>query len=243
MWFSVLVLAMAVNFEPTRPTLVPLMLARPRPIAQLAALFFGSFGMGLVAGLLVLFVFHQTPLGTDRTNGAKIQVAIGVTALVVAALTASNIPWHSLRPAFLTSRPVDGAGDGSPGEQRPLDKVAERARAVLRKGNSPWLSFALGLGIGLPSVDYLAVLVVIGASGNSPTTQVVALLMFLLLGNIFVAIPLASYLMAPDSTRRWIDTFQVWIRARNRRQIAGVVAAVGVIQILLGATALWPPGA
>lgn len=239
MWASVLVLAMAVNFEPTRPTLVPLMLARPRPIAQLTALFVGSFGMGLAAGLLVLFVFHQTPLGTDRTNGAKIQIAIGVTALIVAALTASNIPWHALRPAFLTTG-SGGADDGSPAEQTPMDKVAERARAVLRKGNSPWLSCLLGLGIGLPSVDYLAVLIVIGASGAPPATQVAALLMFLLLGNIFVAIPLAAYLASPDKTRQWIDRFQVWIRARNRRQIAAVVAAVGVIQILLGATALWP---
>lgn len=218
-----MVLATAVNFEPTRPTLVPLMLARPRPIVQLVALYLGIFTTGMVAGLLVLFVFHRTPLGTDPVNGGRIQIAIGLFALMIAALTASN----------LLRRKRESRAD------RPVEKVAEHARNLLRKGNSAWVSFLLGLGIGLPSVDYLAVLVVIGASGSSPLTQVIGLLVFLLLGNAFIAIPLTAYLLAPYRTSRRIALCQSWIRDRTRRQIAAVLVAVGVIQILLGASTLW----
>ena len=229
MWTTVLVLAIAVNFEPSRPTLVPLMLARPRPIVQLTALYLGIFTTGMVAGLLVLFVFHRTPLGTDPVNGGRVQIAIGLFALLIAALTASNL---------LRRRRDAPAADGDP-TQRPVEKVAENARNVLRKGNSAWVSFLLGLGIGLPSVDYLAVLVVIGASGSSPLSQIIALLVFLVLGNSFIAIPLAAYVLAPHRTNRRMALCQIWIRNRTRRQIAAVLVAVGLIQILLGASTLW----
>ena len=222
-------LAIAVNFEPSRPTLVPLMLARPRPIVQLTALYLGIFTTGMVAGLLVLFVFHRTPLGTDPVNGGRVQIAIGLFALLIAALTASNL---------LRRRRDAPAADGDP-TQRPVEKVAEHARNVLRKGNSAWVSFLLGLGIGLPSVDYLAVLVVIGASGSSPLSQIIALLVFLVLGNSFIAIPLAAYVLAPHRTNRRMALCQIWIRNRTRRQIAAVLVAVGLIQILLGASTLW----
>ena len=229
MWTTVLVLAIAVTFEPSRPTLVPLMLARPRPIVQLTALYLGIFTTGMVAGLLVLFVFHRTPLGTDPVNGGRVQIAIGLFALLIAALTASNL---------LRRRRDAPAADGDP-TQRPVEKVAEHARNVLRKGNSAWVSFLLGLGIGLPSVDYLAVLVVIGASGSSPLSQIIALLVFLVLGNSFIAIPLAAYVLAPHRTNRRMALCQIWIRNRTRRQIAAVLVAVGLIQILLGASTLW----
>ena len=101
------------------------------------------------------------------------------------------------------------------------------------------MSFLLGLGIGLPSVDYLAVLVVIGASGSSPLSQIIALLVFLVLGNSFIAIPLAAYVLAPHRTNRRMALCQIWIRNRTRRQIAAVLVAVGLIQILLGASTLW----
>jgi len=230
MWTTVVVLATAVNFEPSRPTLVPLMLSRPRPIVQLTALYLGIFTTGMVAGLLVLFVFHRTPLGTDPANGGRVQIAIGLFALLIAALTASNL---------LRRRVKTGADQTPRPDSRPVEKVAEHARNVLRKGNSAWVSFLLGLGIGLPSVDYLAVLVVIGASGTSPLTQVAALLVFLLLGNSFIAIPLAAYVLSPQRTNRWMALCQIWIRNRTRRQIAAVLVAVGVIQIVLGASTLW----
>lgn len=238
MWTTVLILALAVNFEPTRPTLVPLMLARPRPILQLVALFIGSFGTGLIAGILVLFVFHQTPLGTDKTNGAKAQIAIGIFALLLAALAASNISWRRSRRDTLVDVPPGAGGEAVEPEQRPMEKIAERARAILRKGNSPILSCVLGMGIGLPSVDYLAVLVVIGASGATPAVQSAALLAFLLLGNVFIVIPLVTFIAAPEQTRVWIDRFQTWIRRRSRREFAAVIFVVGVIQIVLGLSRL-----
>ena len=68
MWTTVLVLAIAVNFEPTRIGLVPLMLVRPRPLLQLFAFLCGCLAMTLSIGLLVLFVSTEVPWhGQDST--------------------------------------------------------------------------------------------------------------------------------------------------------------------------------
>ncbi|MFM9035017.1 MAG: GAP family protein [Mycobacterium sp.] len=230
MWTSVLVLSAAVNFEPARPTAVTLMLTRPRPIAQLVALFLGCFLTGLIAGLLVLFVFHQTPLGADRANGARAQIIIGAVTVIAAGLAAWNRPWR---------KPDAEPSTTESGQTRAMDKFAERGRALLRKGRSPWLAFVLGMSLGLPSVDYLAVIIVIGSSGASPLEQVAALLTFLLLGNVFVVIPLVSFMVSPTRTGTQIQRFQGWIMSRTRQQVAAVVAVVGVIQILLGSATLW----
>ncbi|MCW1958800.1 MAG: GAP family protein [Mycobacterium sp.] len=227
MWITVLVLALAMNFEPSRPVWVPLMLVRPRPILQLVALFLGSFLSGLALGLLVLFVFHQTPFGNNTTNAALMQIGVGLFSLVIAAFLASNISMPRRRA--LNSDPADEQGTPSA-----IDKMSDRARKVLRRGNSPWLSAAIGVGIGAPSLEYVAALVVIAGSGASKPTEIAALLVFLLLGNLLIVVPLLTYLFAPTKTRGWIERFHNWLRTRGRREFATIVAALGLVQLIIG---------
>ena len=105
MWISVLILAIAMSFEPSRPVWVPLMLSRPRPILQLFAFGCGSFLSSLIAGLLVLFVFHNSPFSGGESNGATIQIAVGAFGLLIAAVMASNLSLARIRrPSVRTSR-------------------------------------------------------------------------------------------------------------------------------------------
>lgn len=224
MWIVVLVLALAISLEPVRPTLVPFMLARPRPKTQLVAFFAGNFVSGLLAGLLMIFVFHHAPFIGNGADGAKVQIGVGVVALVIAAVMATNVSWPRR-----TSR-----ADGEKPERRALDRAADQWRAFLRKSSSPWLAGILGLGTGLPSVDYIGALVVIISSGASPLAQVGALVMFLVVGNAIVVIPIITLVAAPDRTQAWIARFQTWVRRRNRRQFAAIIAVVGILQVLIG---------
>lgn len=227
MWITVLVLALAMNFEPSRPVWVPLMLVRPRPILQLVALFLGSFLSGLALGLLVLFVFHQTPFGNNTTNAALMQIGVGLFSLVIAAFLASNI-------SMPRRRALDSDATDEQGTPSAIDKMSDRARKVLRRGNSPWLSAAIGVGIGAPSLEYVAALVVIAGSGASKPTEIAALLVFLLLGNLLIVVPLLTYLFAPTKTRGWIERFHNWLRTRGRREFATIVAALGLVQLIIG---------
>ena len=234
MWITVLVLAIAMNFEPSRPVWVPLMLARPRPILQLFSLFCGTFLSGLAAGLLVLFVFRQTPFSSDPHTAALVQIGVGVTGLLLAAVMATNVslPGRKAKVPADTAGAGASAGDGA--EVTAVDKMSDRARAILRKGNSPWLSAGIGVAIGVPSLEYLAALVVIASSGVGKPAEIAALLMFLLVGNLLITLPLATYVFAPRWTAAWIERFQTWLRARGRREFAAILAGIGLLQIAIG---------
>ena len=234
MWITVLILAIAITLEPARPTFVSLILARPHPVTQLSAFLAGNLLSGLVSGLLILFVFHHSPLIGGRSDGAKLQIGIGVVTLVIAAIMVMNFSWVRRAAKVRPLAAGDDQTDDETPPQRPIDKASAHARAVLRRGNSPWLPGLLGLGTGLPSVDCLAVLIVIASSGAPPLAQTGALVMFLVVGNIIVIVPIATYLIAPDRTRMRIERFQTWIRGRSRRQFAALFAAAGLLQIVIG---------
>lgn len=228
MWITVLILAIAMNLEPSRPVWVPLMLVRPRPIVQLFALFAGSFLSGLAVGLLVLFVFHQTPFSSKPSNAALMQIGVGASSLLIAAVLATNFSWLRRR-----SDPPEAPADG-PAPATGIDKMTDRARAILKKGNTPWLSAAIGAGIGAPSLEFLAALVVIASSGATKTVEVAALVIFLIIGNALITIPLATFLFAPALTARWIEGFREWLRSRGRREFAVILTVMGLVQIAIG---------
>ena len=88
--------------------------------------------------------------------------------------------------------------------------------------NGPSLRVAglAGLGIALPSVDYLAALAVILASGAAASTQVAALVGFNVVAFALVEIPLLGYVLAPQATLRWVESLHDWIRSRRRVDVA-----------------------
>jgi hypothetical protein len=71
----------------------------------------------------------------------------------------------------------------------------------LLRGPSPAAAGIAGLGIALPSVDYLAALAVIMASGTAALTQVAVLLICNVVAFALMEIPLLAYLLAPDGNR------------------------------------------
>ena len=239
-WTTVFVLAFAVNFEPTRIGLITVALSRPRPLLQLSAFLCGSFAMTTSVGLFVLFVFHHGLFGEANFNGAKIQIAIGVLALAGAALLATNV-----LPAVRRSRkPLKGAVSNDPkwmafqpAALRRLDSLSTRGRSLLQ-GGSPWFSGAMGVGIALPSIDYMALLVLIAASGAAPMAQAGALLTFIIIGDIVVAVPIASYLVAPERTRVLVGVLHDWVRARRRRDFAIILAIAGCLMLAVGISRL-----
>lgn len=230
MWTSVVALALALNFEPTRFALLPMLLSRSRPVAQLLAYALGSLTVNLFFGLLILFVFRHNPLGADASTGGKVQVAVGLLALLIALIMA------------VRSRAVRKKGTVEAGEDvektTGIDKAFVGARAILRKGGSPWFAGLLGMGVGLPSVDFLAVLVIIATSRTPPLEQAAALVTFVVIGGAVVMAPLISYVFAPARTLAHIEKFATWTRSRSQVEYAAVLAVAGTILVVVGYTRL-----
>jgi hypothetical protein len=211
MWITVLVMAVAVSMEPFRIGMTVLMLNRPRPALQLLAFLSGGFVMAGTVGLVVLFAFRPGLLGSAHFTLPKVQIVIGALAVLVAALLTTGV--------------------------MPMPSLPARARGLAR-GPSLWVAGVAGLGIALPSIDYLAVLAVIVASGATSSTQVGALLVFMVVAFAFVELPLLAYLMAPDRTRASMAALNDWIRSHRRRGVAAVLAAVGCVLLVAGIAGL-----
>ena len=214
MWITLLVMAVAVSFEPFRIGMTVLMLNRPRPLVQLLVFLCGGFAMGVTVGLVVLFVVRSAVSPAQFTL-PRVQVVIGVLALLIAAV--------------LAVRPARPRTDG--------DRLSVWARR-LADGRSLWVAAIAGLGIALPSIDYLAALAVIAASGAEAATQIGALLTFNAVAFAFVEIPLLGYLVAPVRTQAAMASLHDWLRSRRRRDVAALLAAVGCVLVVVGVLGL-----
>ncbi|WP_395308891.1 GAP family protein [Mycobacterium sp. AMU20-3851] len=207
MWITLLVMAVAVSLEPFRIGMSVLMLNRPRPLLQLTAFLCGGFLMGLTVGMVVLFLLESRLPESAHFTLPRVQVAIGVLALLAAAVLALTTARPRARPPWLTR---------------------------LLAGQSLWVASAAGLGIALPSVDYLAALAVIGTADVSSTTRLAALLTFNVVAFALVEIPLLAYLVAPERTRARLAALNDWLQAQGRRGVATMVAVVGVVLLGVG---------
>ncbi|OMC34336.1 hypothetical protein A5740_00815 [Mycobacterium sp. GA-1841] len=236
MWATLFLMAVAVSLEPVRVGLTVLMLNRPRPIHQLLAFLGGGFLMGMVVGMTALLVLRATPLATALTV-PRMQIGIGILALVAAVVLAANVSARRSRPPVPAPTETPGAATAQVAVATPRLGLRSRIRAVMQ-GDSLWVAGLGGLGIALPSVDYLAALGVIHAAGVGAGTQVVAVLAFNLVAFALVEIPLVSYLIAPDRTLVWMARVHTWIRSATRRDVAIILAAAGSLFIAIGLSGL-----
>ena len=213
---SVLIMALAVSVEPFRIGMTVLMLNRPRPALQLFAFLCGGFAMGTTVGLIVLFVFRRVLLGTSFVTVPRVQLVIGLLFLGIAAIVAVDL--------------LGRLGSGPA-------KLARPATDLL-KGDSLSVAGIAGLSIALPSVDYLAALAVILASGAAALTQVAVLVAFNVVAFVLVEIPLLAYLLAPEQTAKAVTALHEWIKARRRGEVAIGLAVVGCAFLAAGASGI-----
>ncbi|MCV7359267.1 GAP family protein [Mycolicibacterium fluoranthenivorans] len=206
MWLTLLVMAVAVSLEPFRIGMAAVMLSRPRPHLQLATFLAAGFAMGLAVGVTVLFVIGRR-LPEAHFTLPRVQIAIGALA-VLAALAVAVTPGTARTPPEWLTRALEG--------------------------ESLWVAGAVGLGIALPSVDYLAALAVIMASGAGASTQLGALIAFNVVAFALVEIPLIAYMMAPAKTSAAMAGLNDWIHARRRNEVAGLLAVVGAVLLAAG---------
>ncbi|SBS75654.1 conserved membrane hypothetical protein [uncultured Mycobacterium sp.] len=207
MWFTLLVMAVAVSLEPFRIGMSVLMLNRPRPHLQLAAFLCGGFVMGLTVGAVVLFALESRIPASAHFTLPRVQIVIGALALLAAAMLAVTKGRDRTPPAWL-SRLLDG--------------------------QSLWVAGVAGLGIALPSIDYLAALAVIAAGATAAGVRFGALVTFNVVAFALVEIPLLAYLVAPQGTRAAMTALHGWVRARRRREVAVLLAVVGVVLLTAG---------
>lgn len=211
MWFTLLVMAAAVSVEPFRVGMTVLMLNRPRPVLQLAAFLCGGFLMGLTVGAVVVFALGAHLTASADVTLPTVQITIGALALLAAIVLAVTKGRDRTPPDWL--------------------------RRALTRPSPVWAGIA-GLGIALPSVDFLAAMAVIAAADVAAETRLAALLMFNVVAFTLVELPLLAYLAAPGPTYAATTAVHRWIRARSRRQVAALLAVLAVVLLAAGVASI-----
>ena len=121
MWITLLVMAIAVSMEPFRIGMTVLMLNRPRPMLHLIAFLSGGFAMGATVGLVVIFAFRPGLLGSAHFTLPKVQIVIGVLALLMAALLAAGVMPAPKLPSqargLVSGQSAVGRDSGRPGDR------------------------------------------------------------------------------------------------------------------------------
>ena len=235
MWTTVLILAVALNLEPNRLGIIGLLLLRPRPIRQLLVFLCVSFLTNAVAGLIVLYLAYRGSFLQGESSSAIMQIAVGAVALIAAAFLFTNISLPgSKRPVSEGSGDIPDGSEGVPSSGMGLVDNFTKRLGRLAHGDSMWLPAALGVGIALPSVDYVAMLLLIAASGEPPDVQVTALFTFLIVANTILLIPMAGYVVAKDRTVQVLEGLRTWVLARSRRDYAALLALAGILMVTVG---------
>ncbi len=235
MWTAVVVMAVAVIFEPIRIGLGVLMLNRPNPLRQLVVFLCGGFTMGIGVGLVVLFVLQSTPLATPgRLSVGGVQIAVGIAVLLFAAAFAAT--GGARAPARQPAIALAANSAASPvAEETSANEPSTPGRARrLLTGDSLWVAWCSGLLTALPSANYLGAMAVILAAGVDRPAQALALVLFNVVAFVLVEIPLVSYVAAPQRTLAAMTTIHAWLSTRPRRDIAALIAASGVVVLALG---------
>lgn len=233
MWGTVLALALVAGVDPGRIGIALLLFSRRRPVLHLVALWLGGMAVGVVLALGALVGLHDVVLGfmdkvelaTSTSAAGRVQIAMGVFALVVAALIAIGVSVR--QPAAMPA-----GGPPSPAAPTAFARLSTRATDALRAG-PPWITFLVGVGI-TTDFRYLAALTVILASGAALGTQVSAAAAYTLVGLAFAEIPLICHLAAPARTGAVMSRVHDWVQARRRAVLGLAVAVLGVFLMTTG---------
>jgi hypothetical protein len=239
MWGTVLLMALVATTDPVRIGIGVLLLSRPRPMVNLLAFWLGGIAMCVVAGLGVLLALRDFALAVIRgvastaasSNVEHMEIAIGVLALLIAALIAVRFPALQLaRVRILGGQP--SVPMPQPGAPTAFPRLSTRAQDAL-EGGSLWVPFVAGFGCANPG-KVLVALAAILASGAAAGTQVSAIVVYTFVTFALVEIPLVSQLAAPTKTHAVMLQVHNWVRARRRAILAVIMAVVGVYLVITG---------
>jgi hypothetical protein len=109
--------------------------------------------MGMTVGLAVLFGFRRRLLGSAYFSLPRVQILIGVLALLVAAALVAKV----FAGRFIRLHSAEPDVGGSAARETGRGRLATWAQRLLN-GRSLWVAGMAGLGIASQSVDYLAAL-------------------------------------------------------------------------------------
>lgn len=171
--------------------------------------------LGVLSGV-VYVISDQSNAGSSNTSSDSVswlKIALGVTFLLLA------------RREF-RKRPRDGAEQEMPKWMKRVD------------GLTPVQALGLGAGLGAANPKNLALTIGaaagLGQLGLSTTDAVVSLIVFVVVGSLTIALPVAYHLIGGDRSKAQLEVLKDWLAQHNDAVMAVLFLVFGVALIAKG---------
>lgn len=225
MWANVFLIGLAINLEPTRIGLIPLLLGRNKPIQHIITFVAANLSISLVLSSVILFFFQNNLYTQKQIGSPHSQLILGVLLIFSASIL--MIHWYSQHgEKYKYSL-------NSTFEKKLSSSVFARILNFLKISflttDSLWITAFIGIAMGLPSIESIAVILVIASYNSQPTEQIAALISFIIAGNLVVFIPLFSYWIFPTGTHKILEKLNLKIKSISQIKYAGILGSIGVI--------------
>jgi hypothetical protein len=225
---SIFFLSLLAMFTPTLLAAVTVMMLMPNPKRLMLGYLLGALTTSITAGLLIVFSLHGSASeSTAHTMGPIEDIVVGLLALLVAYVLGSG------RDARLQ-------------ERRRRRKEAKEAAATKKESlpermlgrGSPRITFVVGVLLTFPGVSYLTALDRMAKLDATSAELVLLVVVFCLIQQLLLEVPLLGYAFAPDWTKDAVARFRAWLGRNGRRVGVRLATVIGVLLIVRGVITL-----
>lgn len=225
---SIFALSLLAMFTPTLLAAVTVMMLLPNPKKLMLGYLLGALLTSITAGLLIVFSLHgSASVSTAHTMGPIEDIVVGLVALLVAFVlgTGRDAPLQRRRQRRNEAKEAEGA------------KKESWPERMLGRG-SPRVTFAVGVVLTFPGVSYLTALDRMAKLDASAPELVALVIVFCLIQQLLLEVPLLGYALAPEKTQDRVTRFRAWLGRNGRRAGVILAATVGALLVLRGVVTL-----
>ncbi|HEX3737734.1 MAG TPA: GAP family protein [Solirubrobacterales bacterium] len=223
--FSIFLLSLLAMFNPTLLAAVTIMMLLPQPRKLISGYLVGAYLASIGLGMAIVFSLHNSS-GVEsgkKTLSPVEDLAFGVILAIVGWVLLSG------RATEIKERRRQRKEE----KHGPAEHKESLPERLLGRGSAR-ISFAVGVLLSLPGASYLVALDKIAKLDWPTTSTALAVIVFCLIEQLLLELPLIGFWAAPEWTERAVVRFREWI-AQNAVRAGGWIAlTLGCLLIIRG---------
>lgn len=223
--FSIFLLSLLAMFNPTLLAAVTIMMLLPQPRKLIAGYLLGAYLTSIGLGLAIAFSLHNSA-GVEsgkKTLSPVEDLVFGAILVIVGWVLLSG------RAAEIKERRRRHHEE----KHGPAEHKESLPERMLGRG-SPRITFAVGALLSLPGASYLLALNRIAKLDWPTASTALAVIVFCLIQQALLEVPLIGFWAAPEWTERAVVRFREWISKNAARAAGRVLIVLGVLLLIRG---------
>jgi hypothetical protein len=217
-------LALLAALTPTALLVAAIFLGAANPHRTVMFYLAGAVAMTAVMAIVVFVALRAGHLYKPHQHAPRYGLRLGLGILLLL------IGGYYLRRGPRTPKPDTPPKPPKPGKKPKQGSLINRLTA--RPG--PWAAFLVGVLVYSPSVTFIAAVQTVATSKENIAESVLAIVLIILVTLLFIWLPFALFLLAPDRTRRTLHAFNAWLRSHSHQIVVVVSLGAGVLITLNG---------